>query len=72
MWMIVISLFWIDPSDSTDKYFKISHLDGKPLTFESQKECFDHIDENAPDLKKYVESFYKSKATVGEYLCVIY
>ena len=71
VWTILIALFWFDPVDTDSMYFAISKLDGKPLTFQSSAECYDHIDQNAPKLKTFIEAYYNGKATVGEYHCVI-
>ena len=67
---ILILLFWFDPKLDDGRGFQISHLDGKPLAFNSSKACYEHVDENYENLKSYVESYYEAKATISKVKCV--
>tara|TARA_Y100001973_G_scaffold85129_1_gene126863 strand:+ start:3082 stop:3303 length:222 start_codon:yes stop_codon:yes gene_type:complete len=66
---ILVMLFWYDPTMDDGKAFKISHLNGKPLTFQTEDACFKHVDANYNDIKEFVEAYYDKKATVSKIMC---
>ena len=67
---ILIILYFFNPLDRDMPGHDISHLDGKPLTFKSESACYQHVDDNYNNLKKYIETYYNKKATIGKVLCV--
>jgi len=67
---ILIILYFFNPLDDDGRGHQISHLDGKPLHFETEATCYQHVEEHYDDLKKYIMAYYKNKATIGRVLCV--
>ena len=67
---ILIILYFFNIDDDDGRGFHISHLNGLPLWFDTEKSCFDHINQNYNALQGYVEHYYKQKATVSEIRCV--
>ena len=67
---ILIILLWLNPVDDTGNAFVISELNGQRLLFDTQDQCFDHVQENYDDIESFIETYYDNKATVSEALCV--
>ena len=67
---ILIILLWLNPADDSGNAFAISELNGQRLLFDTQAQCFDHVQENYDDIEKFIQRYYEYKATISEALCV--
>ena len=71
VFIIAIVMWWGDPlalplKDSVE----IETLHGKPLYFETQQECFDHVDENLEALKAFGRAYYPTSNAVKTIYCI--
>jgi len=71
VFIIAIVMWWGDPSakpkhDSVE----VETLDGKPLFFNTQQACFNHVDENLDALKAFGRAYYPSSNAVKSIHCI--
>ena len=68
--IILIIMFFGDPTYSGEDAVKVLERYGKPLTFNGLEECGEHIEENLEDLKKFGKFIYPEAAAVKQILCI--
>ena len=71
VFIIAIVMWWGDPlAKPLEDSVEIDSLHGKPLYFETQQACFDHVDENFDALKAFGRAFYPSANSVKSIYCI--
>tara|TARA_B100000085_G_scaffold282759_1_gene311954 strand:- start:174 stop:413 length:240 start_codon:yes stop_codon:yes gene_type:complete len=68
--MIVIIMFFADPSYSGNDAFEITQRYGKPLVFKNIDECNENIFENLEELKHVGKTIYPTAIAVKEIFCL--
>ena len=71
VFIIAIVMWWSDPTATPlNDSIEISFLDGKPLYFETEKECGKHIDDNIDALKEFGKVSFPTAHTVKSIYCI--
>ena len=71
VFIIAIVMWWADPTQIPENdSVEITHLHGQPLYFETQQECFNHVDMNLQALKEYGKATYPTANTVKVIYCL--
>ena len=68
--MIVIVMFFADPTYKGNDAFEITQRYGKPLVFKNIDECNDSVIENLEQLKYVGKTAYPNAIAVKEIFCV--
>jgi len=68
--VILIIMFFGDPTYSGEDAVKVLERYGKPLTFNTLEECGKHIEENLEELKMFGKVVYPEAAAVKQILCI--
>lgn len=71
VFIIAIVMWWGDPlAKPLNDSVEIETLHGKPLYFETQQECFDHVDENLEALKGFGRAYFPTSNAVKTIYCI--
>ena len=71
VFIIAIVMWWADMTQTpVNDSIEVKWLDGKPLYFLTEEECFAHIDENLDALKKFGKSQFPTAYTVKSIMCI--
>ena len=71
VFIIAIVMWWGDPlAQPLNDSVEIETLHGKPLYFETQQECFDHVDENLEALNAFGRAYYPTSNAVKTIYCI--
>ena len=71
VFIIAIVMWWGDPlAQPLNDSVEIETLHEKPLYFETQQECFDHVDENLEALKAFGRAYYPTSNAVKTIYCI--
>tara|TARA_R100000655_G_scaffold11388_1_gene26418 strand:- start:260 stop:493 length:234 start_codon:yes stop_codon:yes gene_type:complete len=66
---ILVTLAWFNPGDADSNAFRISHLNDRPLSFKTDVQCMEHVDENHQVIRNFVNNFYRGKAVAVDIIC---
>ena len=70
VFIIAIVMWWGDPlAKPLNDSVEIETLHGKPLYFETQQECFDHVDENLEALKGFGRAYFQDQRSQNYPYC---
>ena len=71
VFIIAIVMWWADMTQTpVNDSIEVKWLDGKPLYFLTEEECFAHINENLEALTKFGKVTFPTAHTVKSILCV--
>ena len=70
-YIIVITLFFADPTYSGNDAVRVLEKYNKPLEFSTVSECGSHIKENLDELKAFALTVYPKATAVKQILCAL-